>query len=237
MAPCRPYLFVINSKSTFVWQILISDCYICRSYYRCTFRNTQSCLATKQVQRSDDDPSVFEITYRGKHTCSQGSNSVQPPPSPEKQEQKPNHQNYVPQLQYVEQFSVKSPTNLKVNNEDLKLKEMMAPPFSFHSTTYGCAMGEDNFSALVHENETFLGSFSQSFLSPATSELNYYMNSPCRMNNLAGIHNVQCSESDLTEIISANTSATNSPIPDLDFSLDQVEIDTNFPFDTPGLFP
>ncbi|KAK6158856.1 hypothetical protein DH2020_006170 [Rehmannia glutinosa] len=32
-----------------------------RAYYRCTHRNTQGCLATKQVQRADDDPSVFEM--------------------------------------------------------------------------------------------------------------------------------------------------------------------------------
>lgn len=188
------------------------------------------------MQRSDDDPSVFEITYRGKHTCSQSSNPVQPPPSPEKLEQKPNHQNYIPQPQYEEQFSLKSPANSRFDTEDSKHKEIMAPPFSFHSNTYGCVTGGDNFSALALENETFLGSFPPSFLSPATPESNYYMTSPSRMNNLAGIHNVRRSESDLTEIISANTSAANSPIPDLDFSLDRVEIDANFPFDTPGFF-
>lgn len=189
------------------------------------------------MQRSDDDPSVFDITYRGKHTCSQGSNPAQPPPSPEKQERKLYNQNIVPQKQqHVEQFSLKSPTDLRVNAEDLERKEVMAPPFSFHSGSYGCMMDEDIFSALVLENETFLGSFSQSFLSPATPEsLNYYfMASPCRINNFANGHH---SESDLTEIISANTSAANSPIPDMDFSLDHVEINTNFPFDTSGFFP
>ncbi|KAH9308742.1 hypothetical protein KI387_036653, partial [Taxus chinensis] len=40
-----------------------------RSYYRCTHKNDLGCLATKQVQRADDDPSFFEITYRGSHTC------------------------------------------------------------------------------------------------------------------------------------------------------------------------
>lgn len=40
-----------------------------RSYYRCTHKNDLGCQATKQVQRADDDPSVFEITYRGSHTC------------------------------------------------------------------------------------------------------------------------------------------------------------------------
>ncbi|XP_062120237.1 probable WRKY transcription factor 53 [Humulus lupulus] len=55
-----------------------------RGYYRCTHRNVQGCLATKQVQRSDDDPTIFEITYRGRHTCTQapghviGSSSTNP---------------------------------------------------------------------------------------------------------------------------------------------------------------
>nr|WCL15220.1 WRKY4049 [Atractylodes chinensis] len=40
-----------------------------RSYYRCTFKYEKSCFATKQVQRSTMDPSVFEVTYHGKHTC------------------------------------------------------------------------------------------------------------------------------------------------------------------------
>ncbi|XP_076903468.1 putative WRKY transcription factor 41 [Bidens hawaiensis] len=44
-----------------------------RAYYRCTHRNVQGCLATKQVQRSDDDSSVFEVIYRGRHTCIQAT--------------------------------------------------------------------------------------------------------------------------------------------------------------------
>ncbi|XP_065858653.1 uncharacterized protein [Euphorbia lathyris] len=46
-----------------------------RSYYRCTYSKTQNCRATKQVQRSDKDLNVFEITYRGVHTCSHGQQS------------------------------------------------------------------------------------------------------------------------------------------------------------------
>ncbi|OIS99656.1 putative wrky transcription factor 41 [Nicotiana attenuata] len=40
-----------------------------RAYYRCTHRNTQGCLATKQVQKSDEDPLFFDVTYKGKHNC------------------------------------------------------------------------------------------------------------------------------------------------------------------------
>ncbi|XP_010439133.1 PREDICTED: probable WRKY transcription factor 53 [Camelina sativa] len=57
-----------------------------RSYYRCTHRSTQNCWATKQVQRSDGDATVFEVTYRGTHTCSQAA--ITPPPaSPVKQKE------------------------------------------------------------------------------------------------------------------------------------------------------
>ncbi|MBA0730164.1 hypothetical protein Golax_025940 [Gossypium laxum] len=55
----------------------------CRGYYRCTHRNVQGCLATKQVQRSDDDPTIFDVAYRGRHTCSnnnqeQGTSTIEP---------------------------------------------------------------------------------------------------------------------------------------------------------------
>ncbi|KAJ1689639.1 hypothetical protein LUZ63_013794 [Rhynchospora breviuscula] len=42
-----------------------------RGYYRCTHRNTQGCLATKQVQRTDENAMVFDVTYHGTHTCQQ----------------------------------------------------------------------------------------------------------------------------------------------------------------------
>uniref|UniRef100_A0A0D9WM54 WRKY domain-containing protein n=1 Tax=Leersia perrieri TaxID=77586 RepID=A0A0D9WM54_9ORYZ len=61
-----------------------------RGYYRCTYRNAQGCPATKQVQRSDADLAVFDVTYHGAHTCHQkqrhvtttaaGKNSPPPPP-------------------------------------------------------------------------------------------------------------------------------------------------------------
>ncbi|URD95952.1 hypothetical protein MUK42_31597 [Musa troglodytarum] len=40
-----------------------------RSYYRCRDRNTKCCFATKQVQRSDEDPQSFDVIYHGTHTC------------------------------------------------------------------------------------------------------------------------------------------------------------------------
>ncbi|XP_076923885.1 uncharacterized protein LOC143586168 [Bidens hawaiensis] len=40
-----------------------------RHYYRCNFKQTAGCRALKQVQRSDEDPSVFHVSYIGEHTC------------------------------------------------------------------------------------------------------------------------------------------------------------------------
>ncbi|KAI9161299.1 hypothetical protein LWI28_016108 [Acer negundo] len=51
-----------------------------RGYYRCTHRLVQGCLATKQVQRSDEDPMILEITYHGSHTCIQASKTANNPP-------------------------------------------------------------------------------------------------------------------------------------------------------------
>ncbi|KAJ1426210.1 WRKY domain [Sesbania bispinosa] len=45
-----------------------------RSYYRCTNKIVSGCLAKKQVQRSEEDPTILEITYREEHTCKMDSN-------------------------------------------------------------------------------------------------------------------------------------------------------------------
>ncbi|KAF6145852.1 hypothetical protein GIB67_028847 [Kingdonia uniflora] len=42
-----------------------------RGYYRCAHSNYQGCKAKKQVQRTDADASIVEISYQGKHTCTQ----------------------------------------------------------------------------------------------------------------------------------------------------------------------
>lgn len=40
-----------------------------RCYYKCSQKTDQCCPATKQVQRSNDEPSMFVVTYIGKHCC------------------------------------------------------------------------------------------------------------------------------------------------------------------------
>ena len=41
----------------------------CRAYFRCTHKYDQQCVAQRQVQRRDDDPDTYTVTYIGVHTC------------------------------------------------------------------------------------------------------------------------------------------------------------------------
>ncbi|KAI4315517.1 hypothetical protein L6164_028315 [Bauhinia variegata] len=191
-----------------------------RCYYRCTYRNSQNCWATKQVQRSDEDATMFDIIYRGKHTCFQGNNALLPPKKPQKQQkQKPDNDDNHPGQE-----------GLSVDTNNLGNTDM-AYPFAFSSTSFGCSTQENHtILPFPRDNDSFLCSLSQTHpLSPTTPELNYF---PSPSNKLDGANNKQCSESDITGIVSA----TNSPIPDFHFLLDQVEIDPNFSFDAPDLF-
>ncbi|KAH0660528.1 hypothetical protein KY289_029276 [Solanum tuberosum] len=55
-----------------------------RAYYRCTHQKLYHCPAKKQVQRLDNDPYVFEVTYRSQHTCYMSATApTVPPPSVE----------------------------------------------------------------------------------------------------------------------------------------------------------
>ncbi|GJY29661.1 probable WRKY transcription factor 70 [Tanacetum coccineum] len=40
-----------------------------RSYYRCTYKFDQGCLATKQVQQIQNSPPKYKTIYSGDHTC------------------------------------------------------------------------------------------------------------------------------------------------------------------------
>ncbi|KAG6535808.1 hypothetical protein ZIOFF_000837 [Zingiber officinale] len=118
-----------------------------KGYYRCTHRNTAGCLATKQVQRSDDDPCVFDITYRGQHTCLQ---MLQEPPIPAPDQLydtgRPRHE---------------------------QQKQTMAFSFSFpYDSTPITGPSTQNLilsSTTASENSGYMGSFPLPFTSPATS--------------------------------------------------------------------
>lgn len=215
----------------FSCHIFVTHSYFhCRGYYRCTHRHSQGCLATKQVQRCDEDPTIFEVTYRGRHTCSQASHLNVASASVKENKRKLQPQQQSQEIVFNYGGGLKS--------EDMETREDdIFPSFSFPSTPIGSDNADNNiFSESIILENNFMGSFSPTFISPATSESNLFSLSPCHINSYGLGHNVQTSESDLTDIISAPTSVTNSPIGNLDFSLDKVDIDPNFPFDNPEFF-
>ncbi|XP_075508530.1 putative WRKY transcription factor 53 [Primulina tabacum] len=211
-----------------------------RSYYRCTYRQVQDCWATKQVQRSDDDPTVFDITYRGTHTCNHSTNAIPPPASPEKQEMKHGISHSLHQPQQLNQTLSSLKSNLRVHTEDLNNDETSAH-FSFPSTFASYDRENHYFplSDLVDGNHqgTYSGTYSPLFLSPAASESNYF--TPGTYNPMKsnwGGTNLQHTEADIAEIMSTHASTTNSPIGGVEFSIVPVGVDPNFPFDTTEFF-
>ncbi|KAG8391926.1 hypothetical protein BUALT_Bualt01G0237700 [Buddleja alternifolia] len=129
-----------------------------RAYYRCTHRHTQGCLATKQVQRADDVPSMFEVIYRGNHSCMQ-----------EKRLKQNNEKSQI----CIEPV-------LKTETQELDTKEENLPSFSFPST-------ENVATQFFLEQENFIGtSYSPLFLCPETSE-SYFSLSQCQVNDFAEI--------------------------------------------------
>lgn len=185
------------------------------------------------MQRSDEDPSVFEITYRGKHTCSQGNYLAQTCHSPDKQEQKETDGDHH-ELQPLQE-------NLFGNQtiQNIEKLENKASTFCFgsSSTSVGCKdIVNAGFSSLAIDTHSALGTFPQSFTSPTSPDKNYFTPSPCQRSNVGGTHSVQNLDPDVHEIFSANTSATNSPILDWDFPFDSDHINPNFPFNSQGFF-
>lgn len=49
-----------------------------KAYFRCTHKYDQQCAAQRQVQRRDDDPDVYTVTYIGAHTCRDPATAVAP---------------------------------------------------------------------------------------------------------------------------------------------------------------
>ncbi|XP_059456570.1 probable WRKY transcription factor 53 [Corylus avellana] len=161
-----------------------------RGYYRCTHRHGQGCLATKLVQRSDEDPNILEVTYRGRHTCSQSSRlnvASAPLKSPRLTENKNNHHHHHHHAQQqklkekpAQEIGCNVAARLTVKTEGLEAREEddIFPSFSFSLTPIG-SENEDAilFCESMLENN-FMGSLSPTFLSPATSDSNMFPMSP-----------------------------------------------------------
>ncbi|KAF8032472.1 hypothetical protein BT93_D1397 [Corymbia citriodora subsp. variegata] len=200
-----------------------------RGYYRCTHRNVQGCLATKQVQRSDQDPSVVEVTYRGRHTCIQARSSAISP-APVVNEEPPK------ETRNCQETLSSSKRGLSVKTENLDTRQDDGfPLFSFSTPTVDSENGEGDYFVDALMDAGFMDTFS----SPATSASNYFSLSLDHMANFGAPNSVQTPESGLTEIVSAPTSVTNSPMGDAAFSafsLGKVDFSLDFPFDNSDFF-
>ncbi|KAK4431360.1 putative WRKY transcription factor 30 [Sesamum alatum] len=206
-----------------------------RGYYRCTNRHSQGCMATKQVQRSDDDPTIFEITYKRKHTCNSRPNSSNTPvsrtasmpdPSPHSLSENPQQLGARSEQNQPEPL-FKIQTSLRVITHDLGTKEN--PPFDPFNFPSSSTINPDNI----------MGNYSPNLLSPAASGSDYY---PITMNVINDnytelIPNFHTSESELSPIVAAVTSATNSPTVGTNLPFGSSEFDPNFSFGNPGYYP
>lgn len=90
-------------------------------------------------------------------------------------------------------------------------------------------LGDNNFGSNIA---------SPSFVSPATTGSNYNLSvSPSNMSNFGGsFQALPASDNELNEIISAATSATNSPTVGLNYQFGGGEFNSNFTFDNSGFF-
>ncbi|KAI3955038.1 hypothetical protein MKW98_005041 [Papaver atlanticum] len=109
-----------------------------RAYYKCSYRTTQNCLAMKQVQRSDLNSSIFNVTYIGNHSCTEISELLSGKCTPNKPEHSHGHcQIY--QGQRVDKSLEETYINFQAssvqtaNDKDKPLESH--PSFSIYSTT------------------------------------------------------------------------------------------------------
>ncbi|XP_052191927.1 probable WRKY transcription factor 46 [Diospyros lotus] len=199
-----------------------------RAYYRCTHQHGRGCLARKHVQRSDEDPSIFKVIYRGRHTCNQTRQVT--PSSTSSGIEFPEQMSGPSSRPIFDGENSGQSQDLFFNYETaLALKtEEMNPSFSFPCSLIQPDNMESNvFAEFLKEND---------FISAEPSESAFYRVLPDQMDDFRLGQNWQHSESDGNETISAPGSVTNSPMGNLDFTLDQVDFDPNFPFDTCELF-
>lgn len=189
----------------------------CRGYYRCTHRNGQGCLATKQVQRSNEDPTIYEVIYRGRHTCNNQASYLKKVSASKTQmglEETHYHHHHQCHKEEEEEIGQYLETIFNFGSElDAKMEDIF-PSFDFPSTS---------------EN-SFMENFCADFVSPATSESNLLCKSPCQLGSVGMLQNVQTSESDVTDTVSAPTSVTNSPLADLGLLFEKEDFQTDLPF-------
>lgn len=188
-----------------------------RNYYRCKYSTKQNCSAKKQVQKSNDDPTILHVIYLGDHTCHQCDQT--------------NHNRSSPHLTIPQPPSITAATT--INNAPPSETLLHSHNQSSHTTTLNTNNPVDDvansfyrslsFSALPHP-EPFDDIDLDTMFQPHTpagtmSDLNHFAagssSSTCNLNfgSRSGCSLIGTSESDLNETLSsAPDSVSNSPI-------------------------
>ncbi|KAH9626690.1 hypothetical protein KSS87_021589 [Heliosperma pusillum] len=190
-----------------------------RGYYRCTHRHSKGCTATKQVQRSDEDSSIYQVMYTGEHTCYTGpdlqsgqlsSDSAHNSKTEPQEPTSPQQPHQTVQEVYL---GLGPEDELKIETEESINKAQMFRCFSFKS-------------GFLEVGPFDILGCSTDFESPTTSGSNYFSGN---IGSSVGL-NVQISESDINDLISGQNSVTSSPtVGDFEFPLDQwLDIDPKF---------
>ncbi|KAI3832034.1 hypothetical protein MKX03_006408 [Papaver bracteatum] len=165
-----------------------------RGYFRCAHRTAHGCLAMKQVQRSDEDTSIFNVLYRGKHTCIQDAHLL--PGQSVKGSVNITYQQNAKRLKKSQETitNFKSGCHVKSKNSGTSQTLLRSP-----STSIPCIEKESNNDIFSSMGSSFSSPY---LLAPATSESSSF--SPCRVQDL------HTSDYDICELTSTVTSAFDS---------------------------
>ncbi|KAG8049630.1 hypothetical protein GUJ93_ZPchr0009g1853 [Zizania palustris] len=205
-----------------------------RGYYRCTHRNTQGCLATKQVQRADEDPALFDVIYHGEHTCVQKAVAVAVAAAVAGKPQPERNANAQSRLEDLS-------SGLTVKTEGLQAAERPHQlqgsswndvPFFLSSPVSGLAPLEQEHNLFstpsTPENCLIASLSSPPMVSPATSDSNYLF--------MPELFHVGSDK----EVVSTLVAVMSAPAPAIDGAdpfIDGFEFDPSFTIDISSYFP
>ncbi|RRT66196.1 hypothetical protein B296_00034701 [Ensete ventricosum] len=177
-------------------------------------RSAAGCPATKQVQRSDEDPLLFHVTYHGAHTCLPKSPAAPASASAwlsqEQQRQEEKEPVDQQQQQQNQDLLLRFETGLSVKTEDLELGGHGRTSLSFSFA-----------SPWTTTDSGFISRASPAFLSP-TSDSTYFSFSPCSLKGEGG-GGIQ--ESGDT---GANSASDSPAAADMDLMLQDLDFESDF---------
>ncbi|KAI3517710.1 hypothetical protein L1887_16927 [Cichorium endivia] len=192
-----------------------------RGYYRCTNRQLQGCLATKHVQRTDDNPNVFNVSYLGSHTCNPRTDTSSPFPVPLPSSPPQKIQHPLPKNQFLRSFETLPTIQTSHKASTDNLETLL---FNFPSTS------NDNFVFPKLDN-TFDGNKTPSLIYPPLSRSSHFTMSQAQMSMGEKPNSAVVVESELNDVVSAATSFTSLHNVDMAFQFGELEFGKNFNVD------